>query len=120
MSVDNIVLMNNNAVDVETYHVDDAKRISGNPLQSLWNHYSDDSNQFHVGMWQSEPGRWKISYSEHEFCQLLEGVSIVHDDNGGQVTLKAGDNFVIPKGFSGEWEVVEATKKIYVIYEPTS
>ena len=32
--------------------------------------------------------------------------------------LKAGDKLVIPVGFKGEWQVVETTKKIYVIYEP--
>ena len=32
--------------------------------------------------------------------------------------LQPGDNFTIPCGFSGQWEVLETTRKIYVIYEP--
>lgn len=28
-----------------------------------------------------------------------------------------GDEFVIPRGFEGVWEVVERTRKTYVIYE---
>ena len=54
------------------------------------------------------------------FCQILEGVSIVRDKNGNERTLKAGDNFVIPAGFEGEWEVLEPCRKIYVIFEPAA
>ena len=31
---------------------------------------------------------------------------------------KAGDAFLIPKGFKGAWETVEAVKKFYVIHTP--
>ena len=34
------------------------------------------------------------------------------------MTLSAGDSVVVPRGFIGTWEVVEPTRKIYVIYEP--
>ena len=33
------------------------------------------------------------------------------------VTVSAGESFVIPRGFVGTWEVVQPTKKIYVVYE---
>lgn len=32
--------------------------------------------------------------------------------------FQAGDNFVIPAGFGGQWEVLETTRKIYVICQP--
>jgi hypothetical protein len=48
---------------------------------------------------------------------LLAGVSIITDAAGNAVTVRQGDNFVIPRGFVGTWEVVESTRKIYVIYE---
>ena len=35
---------------------------------------------------------------------MLEGISIVTDDSGHAVTLKAGDSFVLPRDFSGTWE----------------
>jgi hypothetical protein len=31
-----------------------------------------------------------------------------------------GDEFVIPRGFVGTWQVVEKTRKTYVIYESGS
>jgi uncharacterized cupin superfamily protein len=63
-------------------------------------------------------GKWRICYSEEEYCQILQGTSIIADTAGNAVTVSAGDSVVIPRGFVGTWEVVEPTHKIYVIYEP--
>lgn len=99
----------------------DPERIkAGNPAQTVWNHYSDPSQQFHVGFWSCEPGRWTIHYTEHEYCQLLEGDVVIHDSQGGQLALKPGDHFVIPAGFVGEWETLTPCRKVYVIFEPAS
>ncbi|ADN77232.1 protein of unknown function DUF861 cupin_3 [Ferrimonas balearica DSM 9799] len=106
--------------DYERYQPAEERRVTGAPVNELWNHYSDPSNQFHAGVWRSEPGCWKVSYSEHEFCQILEGRSIVRDNQGNERELKAGDRFVVPAGFEGEWEVVETCQKIYVIFEPAT
>jgi hypothetical protein len=103
--------------EVESYFVEEEKLIAGNPQQMLWNHYADPSRKFFSGVWQSEPGKWRINYTEEEFCQLLEGVSIVTDADGNATTLRAGDSFVIPRGFNGTWEVVETTRKLYAIFE---
>jgi len=91
--------------------------ITGNPKQTLWQHYTDPTKKFFTGIWQSEPGRWHINYTEEEFCQILEGQSVLTDERGTAVTVRAGDNFVIPRGFKGTWEVLQTTRKIYVIYE---
>ena len=101
----------------QTSRVAPQKLIAGNPLQSLWNQYSDPTSRFFSGVWQSEPGKWHIHYTEEEFCQILGGVSVVTDAEGVSTTLRPGDNFVIPRGFQGTWEVLETTRKIYVVYE---
>ena len=94
------------------------KCVQGQPMQRTWHHFTSDDDKFFAGMWESEPGCWKINYTENEFCQILSGHSILRDSDGNEHPLRAGDNFTIPAGFKGEWEVVETTKKIYVIYEP--
>jgi uncharacterized cupin superfamily protein len=94
------------------------KCIKGQPLQRTWHHFTSSDEKFFVGLWEAEPGCWKISYTENEFCQILAGRSILRDADGNEHALRAGDNFTIPCGFEGEWEVLETTKKIYVIYEP--
>lgn len=91
---------------------------AGQPLQRTWHHFTSEDQKFLAGLWEAEPGCWKISYTENEFCQILAGRSILRDANGNEHLLKAGDNFTIPSGFEGEWEVLETTKKIYVIYQP--
>ncbi len=49
---------------------------------------------------------------------MLVGVSVITDAEGRAVTLRAGDRFVVPRGFVGTWELVEPTTKRFVIYEP--
>ena len=66
-------------------------------------------------MWESTPGKWRISYDEWEFCHILSGVSVITEDGGEARTVKAGDAFVLRPGFKGTWEVVETTRKEYVI-----
>lgn len=42
---------------------------------------------------------------------------MLRDSDGNAKTLRVGDRFVIPAGFRGTWEVLEACRKIYVIFE---
>ncbi|WP_295751316.1 cupin domain-containing protein [Undibacterium sp.] len=117
MSVMQIQKMEFANLAAEEYFLASEKLIQGNPKQTIWQHYTDPSAKFLTGIWQSEIGKWSINYTEEEFCQMLQGVSILTDADGREVTLKAGDNFVIPRGFQGTWEVLELSRKIYVIYE---
>src|SRR5690554_4864344 len=91
--------------------------VKGNPTNRSWNLYSSADGKFFSGIWESEPGAWRIHYTEHEFCHIIEGVSRLTSDEGTSRTVKAGDAFVIPAGFTGVWEVVERTRKHYAIYE---
>ena len=106
------------AGEPETYHLAAEKLIEGNPLQSLWLHYTDPTRQFCAGVWHSEVGKWRISYTEEEYCQILEGTSVITSASGEAVTVTAGESFVIPRGFVGTWEVLTPTRKNFVIYEP--
>jgi len=94
------------------------KCVSGRPLQRTWHHYTSEDGKFFAGIWEAEPGCWAVDYTENEFCQILSGRSILRDVHGGEQVLKTGDNFTIPRGFRGQWEVLETTRKIYVIYQP--
>jgi uncharacterized cupin superfamily protein len=93
------------------------KLLAGDPRQGVFNLFSDPGQEFHVGLWESEPATWKVSYSEYEFCTILEGRILMRDDTGGEITVGPGDSFVISAGFSGTWQVLEKARKIYVIFE---
>lgn len=95
-----------------------AERIlAGDPVQTAHNFYSSPDGRFHSGIWTCQPGKWRVVFTEHEFCQLLEGVLVVTGDDGLERTFRAGDAFVSPSGFTGIWEVLEPAKKVYAIYE---
>jgi uncharacterized cupin superfamily protein len=102
----------------EQYFLSPEKLLKGNPRQTAWLQYTDPSGRFFAGIWHSERGLWKIHYTEEEYCQMLEGVSVITDQAGTAVTVRAGEQFVIPAGFAGTWEVIEPTRKRFVIYEP--
>lgn len=91
--------------------------VKGNPANRSWNLYATPDGKFFSGIWESDPGAWRIRYTEHEFCHIIEGVSRLTSDDGTSRTVKAGDAFVIPAGFTGTWEVLERTRKHYAIYE---
>ncbi len=91
--------------------------VSGEPRTWVRNHYSDPSEQFFAGTWSSTVGKWRVNYSEHEFCHLLEGRVVLTGDDGQRWQFGAGDAWVIPAGFSGFWETVEPARKRYAIFE---
>ncbi len=88
--------------------------LSGNPRFTTWN-LEEAPGGVYAGIWQSTPGKWRISYEEWEYFHVLEGHSVVTEDGGKPVHLKPGDRMILRPGFNGTWEVVETTRKDYVI-----
>jgi uncharacterized cupin superfamily protein len=101
------------AAEAETDRPAPDKLISGDPVFTTWN--AEERDGLYCGIWQSTPGKWRISYDEWEFCHILEGVSVIAEDGGEAVTVRAGDSFILRPGFAGTWEVIETTRKDYVI-----
>ena len=56
------------------------KLISGSGATSLWNAFSDPSDQFHVGHWMSDPCAINVSYTENELCVIIEGDAELIDE----------------------------------------
>ena len=117
MSIDSIIDFANSSATPEHYRPAPEKIIKGDPAQSVTNDYSSPCNQFHAGVWEGEPGQWTIRYTEHEYCEILQGVSVIRDEQGNAKTVRAGDRFVIPAGLVGTWEVLETCRKVYVMFE---
>ncbi len=87
--------------------------ISGDPRFSTWN--LEEAAGLYCGVWQSTPGKWRVSYTEWEYFRILSGVSVLAQDGEDPVTLRAGDSMILRPGFEGTWEVIETTVKDYVI-----
>lgn len=101
------------SVEPETDRPAADRLISGDPVFTTWN--LEERDGLYCGIWQSTPGKWRIIYDEWEYCHILSGVSILTEDGGAPVTVKAGDSFMLRPGFKGTWEVIETTRKDYVI-----
>lgn len=120
MNIQQIVDFAQTNSSLESYRPAPEKILKGDPAQSVRNHYGSPCGQFNAGIWEGAVGQWTVNYSEHEYCEILQGVSVLRDKEGNAKTLRAGDRFVIPAGFSGTWEVLETCRKVYVIFEQAS
>jgi uncharacterized cupin superfamily protein len=94
--------------------------LAGIPRARVANQYADPTQQFFCGLWSSSAGKWRVRYTEHEFCVILEGRVRIESVTGARHDVRSGDAFVVPAGFEGTWEVHEPCKKWYAIFEPRS
>lgn len=108
-----LVLVNRATTPAETSRPDPTKVMSGDPVHTTWP--VEDRGNIFAGLWHSTPGKWRVSYDEWEYFRLIEGTSILTDATGHATTLRSGDAFIIRPGFTGTWEVLDATLKDYVI-----
>ena len=92
--------------------------LDGDPRTTTRNFFSTSDDRFFAGIWESTPGRWRVSYTEHEFVHLLEGEVVLIDADGHAERFVSGQSFVIPAGFRGSWETVSPVRKLYAIYQP--
>jgi uncharacterized protein len=95
------------------------KLIKGKYATTTWNHFTGEDGRLFCGIWESTPGKVKLSYDEWEFCHIISGEAILTEEGKkkGQ-RFKKGDAFIIPPGFKGTWETVKKVKKHYVILTP--
>lgn len=91
--------------------------IAGDPKFRSWGTENGEDGLY-AGIWEATPGKWRFEYTEWEFCHILSGVSVITEDGGEAHTLRAGDSFVLRPGLKGTWEVLETTRKEYVIKLP--
>jgi uncharacterized protein len=116
MSV-NVISLDGGLPEAQEYRPAAERIQSGDPLQRAWNFHSSPDGKFHCGIWECAVGKWRVVFTETEFCQLLAGEILVAGDDGTERLYKASDAFISPAGFTGTWDVRIAARKYYVIYE---
>lgn len=71
-----------------------------------------------VGVWSSEPGSYTVSRGRRAWIHVLEGVAFVTNGaDGSSRRCEAGDTVVLPAGWHGHVDVVEATKQLWTVAE---
>jgi uncharacterized cupin superfamily protein len=93
--------------------------VRGNPRRETWPVYTSADGVSQVGVWACEPGMWRIAFapSKEVYFFVLQGHVRLHDDAGHAVDVHAGEAAVIPAGFQGAFEVIEAVRKHFVVIE---
>ena len=65
-----------------------------------------------VGVWEAGPGKIPIQdFPFTEYVLMISGSVVVTNEDGSSHQFDAGDTFVLPKGWSGDWDVKERMKK---------
>lgn len=87
---------------------------SGHPEMSVREMYS--GNGIEAGVWECTPGGWAIENRPNtEICSIVSGSGVITDADGGKRDLAPGTVLVLPKGWSGRWDITRTLRKVYVI-----
>jgi uncharacterized cupin superfamily protein len=94
-----------------------ADLVSGAPVQRHRYHGIPDKG-FEVGVWECTAFTdHMMPYAVDEFMLFLEGKLTMVLPNRTEVEIKAGDAFVIPKGFTCQWKQEGIVHKLFMILD---
>lgn len=102
----------------DEWSVVDAERvIEGTPQSAAKVLYTSSDEKFCAGLYVCTAGKWRVTYTEDEFCTLIEGSVTLTSEDGASHTYTTPQSFLIPSGFKGFWEPHGNLRKYFVIYE---
>ena len=65
-----------------------------------------------IGVWEADVSKTKlIDYPFTEYVLMISGHLVITNDDGSEMEFTAGDTFVMPKGWTGIWDIRERMKK---------
>uniref|UniRef100_A0A6T8KKB1 (S)-ureidoglycine aminohydrolase cupin domain-containing protein n=1 Tax=Hemiselmis andersenii TaxID=464988 RepID=A0A6T8KKB1_HEMAN len=71
-----------------------------------------------AGSWSCTPGSFPVNNrGTTEFFHVLEGVFFLTNSDGSARRCGPGDTVVLPKGWSGHWDVIETVRKLWVVVD---
>jgi uncharacterized cupin superfamily protein len=115
-----IIRFNDLTPETTSQHPDEDKRIKGNPLRIAREYFANEVHGVRAGTWEAGPGAYRIALGagKHELFHMLTGRVIISEADGGNPRqFAAGETGVIPPGFAGIFEIVEAASKFWVVTE---
>jgi uncharacterized cupin superfamily protein len=68
-----------------------------------------------VGLWVCTPGRWRLALPADELCHFVAGRATYRSDDGEVIEVAPGTVVHFPKGWSGECEVIETMRNLYML-----
>lgn len=91
-----------------------ANVVEGSPAErSAWVTSNIDGTSI-TGVWEAQPYTEEISDCPgEETCYVVSGELVITPNGGDDIFVKAGDSYVIPKGFSGRYSVKKTLVKVF-------
>ena len=72
--------------------------------------------EFVVLVYEGEDGVLEFNdYPFDEYCYVIQGSSILTPEGGEPQTFNVGDHFVVPKGFTGTWELKDNFRELIIM-----
>jgi uncharacterized cupin superfamily protein len=95
---------------------------AGAPLQRGHIYHEEATFGYLAGVWDCTPMTENFGpYPVHEFMFLLEGSVTMVLADGIEITVNAGQPFLIPKGLPCQWKQLGYVRKYFMIFEnPTA
>jgi len=101
--------------------IDPVTLSSGAPVQRGHLYHEDTTTGLMVGVWDCTAMTGKFEpYEVNEFMFLLEGSVTIVGGNGDEITVNAGEAFVIPKGLPCTWKQEGYVRKYFMIFDDAS
>jgi hypothetical protein len=83
-----------------------------------WTRTLHEQGPIACGIWECTPGGWAIENRPNtEIVQIVHGSATITDADGTAHHLAAGSVHVLPKGWSGRWDITETVRKVWVTIE---
>lgn len=91
---------------------------SGTPVQHGHTYHEVESDGYLAGVWDCTAFEDHMGhYPVDEFMWLIEGAVTMVMPDGSEVTTKAGEAFVIPKGLKCQWKQPGYVRKFFMILD---
>ncbi|MFI8413590.1 cupin domain-containing protein [Paeniglutamicibacter gangotriensis] len=89
---------------------------SGVRMNTAGRYLWKDEDGSEAGIWECTPGPSRWVLETNEFVHILSGSMTITPDGGEPQFLGPGDTVFMPRGWSGNWELHETLRKLYVIF----
>jgi uncharacterized cupin superfamily protein len=91
--------------------------LEGSPAEASVTLWTAVDGTMRIGVWECTPGRFQSNReAASETCYILKGRVRLTNEDGSSKEVGAGEMLVLPRGWKGEWAILEETRKIFVIH----
>lgn len=89
--------------------------IAGDPEEAAQVFWDRPIETATIGIWTSKAGTVRFAaYPFDELCIIVEGRLTLESIDGTRENFAAGDLFIVPKDWAGDWIMEEPLSKFYV------